>query len=496
MRTALLLILAFALPAFSIAQTQYEENMEAFSTALTAAVEKSGKQRIAALDFTDPEGKSNELGLHLSEDLRYYLLKVQPSFTLLDRSSLDRVLEEQRLSAEAIVDEQQAIELGKLMAADAIVFGTVRVNKRTAFLTAKLIDTETGALLAMERSELRIPRSFAREYTQRNPERLKGPKPIQEKTRKNSGAPIEWLLETGGFLHHQKPLPYLGANLVFRSVQAPRLVYGRELETKGGQGFSLGVKYFVHRIQNSTEIGLGYRSPTESFDDSNTLYRIGSTNGIQAGDVWLLNTYEESFNYLFPGSLSQARIAHVQLSNFRTQHLYLDAWYKFYLSEDHIYSNATVPFLGFGLALNMLFYQADFTGVEALILRDSNLGGSVPSFSQQLTPIDDARFPFDGFKNHLSHFDWNAYIGVERNRIGAVLRLGFSTLLGGSPLIRPYLNPSLVSDRNTQRKLEENGLLVFDTLLSDGSWSSASGNDVYPFQNRFSASLSLTYSLR
>ena len=170
--TVLLILVAFFSFGDAVAQDEWEFELNALSGRLHEAVQQSGKRQIAVLDFTDASGRYDALGHQLAEDLMYHMIQQRPLYTVLERRFLDKVLEEQQFSAQPIVDEARAIELGKLLSADAIVFGTIRMEGRTATITSKLIDTETAAVLAMERSVLKVSKARAKQANPDNkPER-------------------------------------------------------------------------------------------------------------------------------------------------------------------------------------------------------------------------------------------------------------------------------------------------------------------------------------
>jgi hypothetical protein len=65
-------------------------------------------------------------------------------FKVIERSALNKVLEEQSLHASGLVDDKTATNLGKIAGADAIVLGSLNVTKTQTKVSARVIDTETG----------------------------------------------------------------------------------------------------------------------------------------------------------------------------------------------------------------------------------------------------------------------------------------------------------------------------------------------------------------
>lgn len=484
--------LALAASGFALqAQQPWGNDIDGLAGRMDEAVTRSGKVQIAVLDFTDLDGKGNALGQQLADDLRYYLLQRQAPYSILERRFLDRVIEEQRLSAQATVDEERAIQLGKLMSADAILFGTIRPDGRRATITTKLINTETGVLIAMDRMEVRLSSSAARDMRRRNGVDYQRRSAADSRDRGNQQEfiPIELFAMAGTQIYHDRALPSVGAQAVLRHVGNQ---IGKQRVAGTAWVFGLYAAPGSFNDVNNAGIGLGYRQPL-GFDDSIGLIRAGNSTGVQGGDVWLLDRYEEEFLYALPQGLDAARVAHVQLSNISINHFSTDLWYKFYLTPHHTYSNVFKPYLGFGMGISGLFYSADFSGMEWFVQREPGIGGST-EYTQSFTPITDTQFPFNRFKNHLFYYDWTMYFGVEHSRFGLQLTGGISRLMGGSPLILPYLNQSYASGREAERKLQEDGLLVFERVFDrDDPRSTISSKN--PFAARLSAAIRITYRL-
>ncbi len=483
----------------ALGQDEWDLELNALSGRLHEAVERTGKRQIAVLDFTDASGRKDALGHRLAEDLMFYLIQQRPLYTVVERRFLDKVLEEQRFSAQPIVDEAQAIELGKLISADAIVFGTVRMENRTATITSKLIDTETAAVLAMERIVLRVSKTRAKEANNSQaPERSSSTDRVysqKKTTAPPAGAeqpyvPVELFFEAGSLVLHNKPMPSVGVQGVFRHTKTS--TYSRNSGSVAGTAWGFGVRY-AHGLfnVNNTNIHLGYREPLGNFNDTYGIARRLNGESIRAGDVFVLDQADELFNYFVPSGFEAARVAHVRLENIRYSAIQADVWYKFYLTPNHTYIYATKPYMGIGVAVTSLLFSANYTGVEGLI---QLTGGTPlePEFGVITTPISGNRFPFDGFGNHVTYFDWTIYLGVERRRFGVQLVGGISNQFGGSPLLLPYLSANQVNERNVQRDLEEKGFLSFARVLPDDDSASATAPES---DDRFGAKLSASFRI-
>lgn len=71
-------------------------------------------------------------------------------FRLIERQQLEAVLREQKLSKTELVDEQTALRLGKLVAAEATMVGDFIETRLGVEVVARLIDNETSEILAVK----------------------------------------------------------------------------------------------------------------------------------------------------------------------------------------------------------------------------------------------------------------------------------------------------------------------------------------------------------
>jgi len=108
---------------------------------------------IAVLPF-ELTGRSSLTGERLAEALATKLVNLR-RFRVIERSALDRVMAEQALNMSGMVDEGEAVELAKLVGADALVLGTHDSGLGSSRLGVRVIDTETGLTLGAHTSVLK-----------------------------------------------------------------------------------------------------------------------------------------------------------------------------------------------------------------------------------------------------------------------------------------------------------------------------------------------------
>ncbi|MEE8440668.1 MAG: FlgO family outer membrane protein, partial [Spirochaetia bacterium] len=67
---------------------------------------------------------------------------------LVERDRIDSILEEQELSLSALMDTDTAIRIGRLMAADYLVTGTIIETASNLIVFGRLVGTETAEVAA------------------------------------------------------------------------------------------------------------------------------------------------------------------------------------------------------------------------------------------------------------------------------------------------------------------------------------------------------------
>ncbi len=100
---------------------------------------------IAVLTF-----ESNERAQNLTESVTEKLITQLVNlrrFRVIERSALDKIMEEQKLGMTGFVDDETAVKVGKLAGADVIVLGRVNIEIGFAKVSARGIDTETSELI-------------------------------------------------------------------------------------------------------------------------------------------------------------------------------------------------------------------------------------------------------------------------------------------------------------------------------------------------------------
>ena len=129
-------------PAFS--SLGREVNITKATEAKTAA---KGRIRLAVYDL-DSAKNLNIVALILSEALREELFRLG-NIVLVNRENMNQVVQEVTLGQSGLIDEKQAVQAGKALAAKQIIVGRLASIGKSSLLQAKRINTETHGTMAI-----------------------------------------------------------------------------------------------------------------------------------------------------------------------------------------------------------------------------------------------------------------------------------------------------------------------------------------------------------
>jgi hypothetical protein len=109
-----------------------------------------GYKNVAAVDFTDLQGRSTELGRYLAERLVVELVGTG-GVSVADRANIRSILAEHKLSEDGLVNPANAKKLGEFAGVDAILTGNVTEVDAGWELLVKAISTESAKIVAAGR---------------------------------------------------------------------------------------------------------------------------------------------------------------------------------------------------------------------------------------------------------------------------------------------------------------------------------------------------------
>lgn len=122
------------------------------ASSLQRSLPEQGRySRIAISTFSETGTMTSEkqLGKLVPSELSTYLVR-DHGFLLVERAQLTAVLAEAKLGALGFVEESEAPQLGKLAGAQAVIIGQVSEAGDRFLVSARVVETETGRILAAE----------------------------------------------------------------------------------------------------------------------------------------------------------------------------------------------------------------------------------------------------------------------------------------------------------------------------------------------------------
>ena len=146
-RFAIVFLMLTGLPTALVAQQPLSRAVESLATQIADKAREAQKKKIAVLPFQEIQGRTTVLGSYLAEDLGTRLFDLG-SFEIVERAMLDRLLGEIKLGQSGVIDPETAKEVGKVAGVDAVVTGTLVELSTQVAVNARLIDVETGRVLA------------------------------------------------------------------------------------------------------------------------------------------------------------------------------------------------------------------------------------------------------------------------------------------------------------------------------------------------------------
>ena len=107
---------------------------------------RSAEYELAVLPFeSDGSAEASELGLIIQDELISSVFREKlEKVVLYERSNLNRIIEEQKLSLTGL--SENSVEIGRLVSVSQIICGRIDAREEGIRINAKIIDVETGAI--------------------------------------------------------------------------------------------------------------------------------------------------------------------------------------------------------------------------------------------------------------------------------------------------------------------------------------------------------------
>jgi hypothetical protein len=135
----------------TITLTDPSEKIKEKDITITRKVPKvrqiSSRLKAAIFPFTEQK-KSQEALRNYVYTFLTHSFEDQKRFYVLGRSELNRVLEEEQISEEALFNQERAIHLGRLMGSETVLIGDISASEEYIEIFARLVEIENSFILA------------------------------------------------------------------------------------------------------------------------------------------------------------------------------------------------------------------------------------------------------------------------------------------------------------------------------------------------------------
>jgi len=137
-------------------QESFKKSLEAISMDLCSKMVEKGKKKIVVLFITDINKSQTTTGKYMADVVSFYIVNNQNGFSVFDRENLSGIAEAKKLIANGYIDVNNAKQLGKILAVEAIVVGNYTVLSNSLSLTLKALDVNDGFVIAQSMKDVTI----------------------------------------------------------------------------------------------------------------------------------------------------------------------------------------------------------------------------------------------------------------------------------------------------------------------------------------------------
>ena len=144
-KSFLAIVLGFCLNT-TFAQNDSKQELKKLADDLTQQIKQKGNKRIAVANFTDQQNNVTELGKYLSQ--QFIVNLIRNGLDVVDRSRIEDLMEENKMSAKGLLDPKNQTKLGQLAGIEAIVTGTTTPSDKSVELIITVLDIARGSGIA------------------------------------------------------------------------------------------------------------------------------------------------------------------------------------------------------------------------------------------------------------------------------------------------------------------------------------------------------------
>jgi TolB-like protein len=139
-----------------VQERSLQEHLENLFREMTLAMGTKEEGGIAVSGFTTKEGGSSNL-VNLLNEMALVEITKHKDLQVVERERLDMIMEEQRLALSDLMDTSNAIEIGKLLAVNHILTGSVIEMPHSVVIFGRIINVETAEVESA--AQVIVPRS-------------------------------------------------------------------------------------------------------------------------------------------------------------------------------------------------------------------------------------------------------------------------------------------------------------------------------------------------
>lgn len=147
-RGTISLILLLVLGQLTADVSAGQKEIPTVANALADDILATPLRSVAVVDFTNLEGNVTELGRFVAEEMELGLVASRRGLTVVDRSHLKALMQENRLAATGVIDPLTAQRLGQIAGVEMLVTGSIANFADSVRVVVKVLDTRTARVLA------------------------------------------------------------------------------------------------------------------------------------------------------------------------------------------------------------------------------------------------------------------------------------------------------------------------------------------------------------
>ncbi len=400
----------FSAIAPAMAQNAFQDSLARATNRLVMQLRDAGKQRVAVTDIREPAASIPASTIAYVEEVLIMRLSEASGITVVERRQLESVLEEQRRTASGPFDERQAIELGKLVAADAIITGRLFTVDKRLHIMLRALDTGTGSLVGAAETFTVFPKG--KEPVRAGNDRTGNTRDPVRMRREGQGSERNSIVELRamalGARHWGRPQPGAALEVAVRSRES-----NGERMVPGPVGIGLQL-HTLPRIGewNEAPFDIGHIADIRTTDGfiGTPLVRFGSVD-MHQDRLFLMSQGDETVLFDVVEGANDQGIERLVYDRYRMHDVRMDGFgfnipLRWYLGENHIYDNVPKLYMefGFGMDLTMIraryevtttWFELDRSNYTYMLDRQQFSAGK-PDLSKTGTDIWTSHFSFGG----------------------------------------------------------------------------------------------------